>query len=176
MGGFCIAALVNLAALFLFQYELPSFLTPKHKDTQNSAESETDSAEPEPTQEELAYEFSFEPDSITYDGSTELDLLSGVTLTDSNGTAVDTLIFTNIRTADAITSKTIEYFAETDAGRVSATRGLQLVNYNGPSITLPETLPEIEESMLNSVLSVMPTDGSFRADDGFGNDITSSIT
>ncbi len=177
-GGVCVAALVNLAALFLFQYELPSFLTPKHKDTQNSAasESETDTTESEPIPEEITYGFSFDPDPLTYDGSTELDLLSGVTLTDSNGAAVDTLIFTNIRTSDAITSKTIEYFAETDAGRVSATRGLQLVNYNGPSITLPETLPEIEESMLNSVLSVMPTDGSFRADDGFGNDITSSIT
>lgn len=176
----CVVALVNLAVLFLFQYELPSFFTSKAKEIENSAaaesESDTTETEPEPTAEEAAYTFSFDPDPLTYDGTTELDLLSGVSLTDPNGNAVDTLIFTNIRTADAITSKTIEYFAETEDGRVSATRGLQLANYSGPSITLPETLPEIDESMLNSVLSAMPTDGTFRADDGFGNDITSSIT
>lgn len=174
----CVVALVNLAVLFLFQYELPSLFTSKAKETGDSAaaESESDTTEPEPDAEEAGYTFSFDPDPLTYDGTTELDLLSGVSLTDPNGNAVDTLIFTNIRTADAITAKTIEYFAETEDGRVSATRGLQLANYSGPSITLPETLPEIDESMLNSVLSAMPTDGTFRADDGFGNDITASIT
>lgn len=175
----CAVALINLAVLFLFQYELPSFFTSKDKGTENSAaesESDTTEAEPEATTAEAAYTFSFDPDPLTYDGTTELDLLSGVSLTGPDGAAVNTLIFTNIRTADSITSKTVEYFAETEDGRVSATRGLQLANYSGPSITLPETLPEIDETMLNSVLSAMPTDGSFRADDGFGNDITASIT
>lgn len=173
----CIAALVNLAALFLFQYELP---LPGRSDisqtTNPAAVSQTNTAVPEPTAAAATYTFSFNPDTLVYDGTTELDLLSGVSLTDQNGNAVDASIFTNIRTADSISSKTIEYFAETGAGLVSGTRNLLLMNYYGPSITLPQTLPEIEESMLDSVLSVMSAEEGFRADDGFGNDITSAIT
>ena len=65
----CVVALVNLAVLFLFQYELPSFFTSKAKETEDSAavesESDTTETEPEPTAAETAYTFAFDPDPLT---------------------------------------------------------------------------------------------------------------
>lgn len=170
-AAICILALINLAALFIFNYELPSFLTDK-ADTDKSSDVSTEKS----PAEEAGYAFSFEPESLTYDGSTELDLLSGVTLTGPDGTALDAEIFARISTGSSISEKVIEYSADTDAGQLTASRDLKLVNYNGPAIILPDPLPEIDETMLDSISSAMPSDGTFRAEDGYGNDITSSIT
>ena len=166
----CILALVNLAALFIFHYGLPPFLAG------NNDTSGTISAEATSTAEDAGYAFTFESDTLTYDGNSELNLLEGITLTGPDGTIPDTEIYARISTGDSISEKVVEYSADTDAGQLTASRRLKLMNYRGPSITLPDPLPEVEETMLDSVLTAMPDDGTFLADDGYGNDITSSVT
>lgn len=166
----CILALINLAALFIFHYSDSSLLTGKNDTDEFSSVDKSTAAE------DAGYAFSFEPDSLTYDGNSELDLLEGVTLTGPDGTSADTEIYARISTGDSISEKIIEYSADTDAGQITASRELKLKNYRGPSITLPDPLPKVEETMLDSVLTVIPDNGTFLADDGYGNDITSSVT
>lgn len=170
----CVFGVANLAALFLFNYEPFSIFNRHPEEHEISAAVLSSSQMNEHTSSE--YTFSFEPEALTYDGSTQLDLLNGVSLTAPDGTISDAQIFTHIRTGDSMSQKIIEYSADTDSGRVTASRSLHLQNYNGPSITLPQSLPMIDDAHLESVLYVMPTDGTFRADDGYGNDITSSVT
>lgn len=164
-----ILAVGNLAALFLFDYKIPDFLK-----SPEAATSEEDSSQQEDTAP--VYSIQMDSDTLTYDGNARLDLLSGVTLTGPDGAVSDGEIFAHIKTGDTVSQKIIEYTADTDDGRVTASRTLMLQNYNGPSIHLPETLPQISDEQLDSVLTLMPSDGSFHADDGYGNDITSAVT
>lgn len=170
----CVFGVGNLAALFLFNYEPFSIFNRHPEETEISAAVLSASQMNEHNSSE--YTFSFDPEALTYDGSSQLDLLDGVSLTAPDGTISDAQIFTHIRTGDSMSQKIVEYSADTDSGRVTASRSLHLQNYNGPSITLPQSLPVIDDAHLDSVLYVMPTDGSFRADDGYGNDITSAVT
>ena len=102
-----------------------------------------------------------------------LDLLSGVTLVSSDGQTSDAEIYAQIMSGDSLSRKTIEYSADTENGQVTASRGLELSAYAGPSISLPEELPDLEESQIDSVLSLL---SGLYADDGYGNDITDSVT
>ena len=163
------AALINLAALFLFDYKIPDFLTPSKESSVQ--EKEVSSVE-EPSGE---YSIEMLSDSFSYDGTGTLDLLNGVTLKGPEGTVSNAKIFAHIKTGDSLSRKIVEYTADTPQGQVSASRNLKLDNYKGPSITLPSVLPQIEANQLDSILTAMPSDGSFRADDGYGNDITGSV-
>lgn len=163
-----VVALLNLIALFLFDYTLPSFL---HF---SSEEGTTPSATP--TETEIPYSIQFESDTLTYDGTSELNLLSGVSVVKDDGTTVENDVFAHIVTGETLNDKVITYSVDTDAGQITANRNLMLSNYAGPSLILPETLPEINEELLGSILTYMPTDGSFMANDGFGNDITAAVT
>ena len=167
----CIAAVVNLAALFIFHYGFSSVLAGE-PDTAAIA------ALPKGTEnaEEKGYEFSFDSDTLTYDGSSDLDLLDGVSLTDPDGNPVDTEIYARITTKDSISDKIVIYSADTAEGQLTASRELKLENYSGPKFTLPDPLPEVSEASLPSILSTMPDDGSFCAEDGYGNDISSAVT
>ena len=170
----CVFGVGNLVALFLFNYEPFSIFNRHPEENEISAAVLSASQMAENTSSE--YSFSFDPEALTYDGSSQLDLLNGVSLTAPDGTISDAQIFTHISTVDSISHKIVEYSADTDSGRVTASRSLHLQNYNGPSITLPQSLPAIDDAHLDSVLFVMPTDGTFRADDGYGNDITPAVT
>lgn len=173
-----ILALGNLAALFIFDYELPDFLTElTGKDSAQTAEVRSeDELSEDASAEKDAFSFKLDTDTFTYDGTSKLDLLNGVSVVSSeNGQPVDTDIFAHIKTGDSVSRKIVEYTADTEGGQIKASRTLELSNYNGPSIKLPETLPPLEDSQLDSVLELMPADGSFRADDGYGNDITPAV-
>lgn len=164
-------AVINLAVLFLFDYRLPG-RSGSDKSTAAPAQevsvtrAETDSG----------YTIQIDSDTLTYDGSGPLNLLDGVSLVDSDGKASGNDIFAHIKTGDSLSEKIIEYTADTADGRVTATRALTLENYTGPSIQLPDRLPQIEDGQLGDILNYMPSDGSFFADDGFGNDITSAVS
>lgn len=161
-------ALINLIALFVFDYKLPDFF----KFGKDSADVNSQIAD---STEEPAYKISFDTDTITYNGTAALDLMSGVTVTDASGNVSDVEVFANIVTADYIDEKEIVYSINTDSGQVTATRKLKLENYSGPSLVIPETLPQVSEEELDKMISLMPADETFHARDGFGKDITAQI-
>lgn len=165
-----IIALLNLAALFLFHYELPGFLSAAGNEPSDEARETT---APAAGASASGYSFQFDTDPLVYDGQTGLDLLSGVTLVSSDGQTSDAEIYAQIMSGDSLSRKTIEYSADTENGQVTASRGLELSAYAGPSISLPEELPDLEESQIDSVLSLL---SGLYADDGYGNDITDSVT
>lgn len=163
-------AVGNLVALFIFDYKIPDFLRPALSEFY---------PEQIPTQvEEVPAKpmFQFTSDTLTYDGTSTLDLLDGVSLIKSDGVVSNLDIFVHIKTGSSLTQKIIEYTADTSQGQVSAERKLELKNYSGPKLKLPDSLPEITEEQLDTILSLMPTDGSFYADDGYGKDITNAVT
>lgn len=163
-------AVGNLVELFIFDYKIPDFLRPALSEFY---------PEQIPTQvEEVPTKpmFQFTSDTLTYDGTSTLDLLDGVSLIKSDGVVSNLDIFVHIKTGSSLTQKIIEYTADTSQGQVSAERKLELKNYSGPKLKLPDSLPEITEEQLDTILSLMPTDGSFYADDGYGKDITNAVT
>lgn len=163
-------AVGNLVALFIFDYKIPDFLRPALSEFY---------PEQIPTQvEEVPTKpmFQFTSDTLTHDGTSTLDLLDGVSLIKSDGSVSNLDIFVHIKTGSSLTQKIIEYTADTSQGQVSAERKLELKNYSGPKLKLPDSLPEITEEQLDTILSLMPTDGSFYADDGYGKDITNAVT
>lgn len=167
----CIVAAANLAGLFFFHYGISPVLAERPE-----ADAVSEIPEGTANAEDSGYEFTFDSDTLTYDGSSDLDLLDGVSLTDPDGNALDAEIFARITTGDSLSEKIVIYSADTSAGQLTASRELKLENYSGPTFTLPDPLPKIAESALPSVLSAMPDDGSFRAEDGYGNDISSAVT
>lgn len=165
----CAVAVLNLVALFVFEYKFPfdTFFAADNPDTTEQISTETQSTD---------YSISFDSDTLNYDGSYRLDLMRGVTLTGPKGSVDTSKVFVNIVTGDSLNEKTVTYTMDTEQGQVSASRKLILDNYTAPSITLPTNLPTAEEADLDNYISLMPTDGSFSAKDGFGNDISSQIS
>lgn len=163
-----VIALFNLIALFLFDYTLPSFSVFQPEENELTTQ--------EPTETQSPYSIQFDSNTITYDGTKELDLLSGVSVVKNDGTILKSDVFAHIVTGETLHDKVITYSVDTDAGRITANRNLKLINYTGPSLVLPEELPKVSEALLDSILTYMPTDGSFIATDGFGNNITSAVT
>lgn len=175
-----VLAIGNLAALFVFHYELPDFITDLTNKRSASASQDSPSdkkaSNDADAKEKITYSFKFDTDTISYDGTSKLDLLSGVSIVSSKDEKADNSeIFAHIKTGDSVSQKIIEYTADTEEGQISGTRALELTGYNGPSIKLPDVFPQLEDSQLDSVLTVMPSDGSFHADDGYGGDITKAV-
>lgn len=158
-------AVINLIALFGFDYKLPFI------NRQEGVNSDITNVTGTPD-----YNITFDTEEISYDGTGELNLMNGVVVTGPEGVVENAEVFANIVTADALNKKQVTYTLDTAGGQVSASRMLTLNNYTGPTLTLPEEMPEAEESELDTYLSLMPTDGSFSAKDGFGKDITAQVS
>ena len=114
--------------------------------------------------------FSFDPETLVYDGTGELDLLEGVTLEGYNEEQLKKMVYIRISTGDSLSEKIIEYTADTDDGRVRSMRNLLLRNYNGPSIVLPDEMPTVTMGTVDHIKDLMPEGKTYRVDDGFGND------
>lgn len=158
-------AILNLIALFVFDYKLPFMV--------NDTNDEPDILD---VTEVPGYSIEFDSDEISYDGTGELDLMTGVKVMGPEGEIENAEVFANIITADSLSEKQITYSLDTAGGQVTATRKLILSNYTGPTLVLPENMPEADEKDLDTYLSLMPTDGSFAAKDGFGKDITAQVS
>ena len=50
-----------------------------------------------------------------------------------------------------------------------------LENYAGPSIHLPDALPEVDESTLGDMLTLLMDDPDFSAEDGYGSDLRNAV-
>lgn len=160
-----VIAALNLLALFVFDYKIP-FIN-KHTDA------ESDISEAAVTSN---YQITFAENEISYDGTEKLELMEDVTVIGPEGVIENPKLFANIVTAEALNEKKVTYTLDTDDGQITATRMLILKNYTGPTLKLPENMPEAEESELDSYLSLIPADDSFKALDGYGNDITSQVS
>lgn len=119
--------------------------------------------------------FSFDPKILTYDGNGTLDLLEGVTFNGQDAHEIADTLTINVKTGNSYTDKIITYKKKTEQGVDTATRSLTLQNYHAPSISLPE-LPNVTDETKNNILSDLPYMEGFSTDDGFGNDITTSLT
>lgn len=171
-------AILNLMALFVFQYDfsfLEKFLFISGLPFDNQLEHKEEETEDVETSAPDWF-FQFETDTLTYDGTSELDLLEGVTLVNTLGQFSDEEIFVRITTGSNVSSKIIEYSADTEDGRVVGTRNLQLMNYQGPSIVVNEAITSIETTDVNNISTLLITSGSLTATDGFNLDISEAVT
>lgn len=119
--------------------------------------------------------FVFDPETLVYDGTGELDLLEGVTLEGYNEEQLEKMVYIRISTGDSLSEKIIEYTADTEDGRVRSMRDLLLRNYNGPSIVLPDALPTVTMGTVDNIADLMPEGRTYRVDDGFGNDMRAYV-
>lgn len=162
-------ACINLILLFLFHYEMPSFL--KHKLSEN-----TSSSSAFQTADIETLSITFDSEEITYKGKGNLNLTKGVTVTDKNGVEVKASLYSDIKEGNEKNQKIIQYVAEDSYGNTgSATRILYLKKYDGPSIQTDANFPSIDDTELASLASIFKDSKALIAEDGYGNDITSSI-
>jgi len=66
--------------------------------------------------------FTFDPETLVYDGNGDLDLLEGVTLEGYDEEQLKNMVYIRISTGDSLSEKIIEYTADTDEGRVRSMR------------------------------------------------------
>lgn len=192
-------AIANMVFLFVFNYNIPglSGLFGSDRQTQETLYGETDGGNEsvngmadlvgsstaevmdggeEAEDEPASYQFYFDPETLKYDGQDNLNLLEGVSLVSDTGMESEAKIFASIVSGSSKSEKTITYTADTESGRVEATRKLKLVDYEGPSIELPDEMPIVDDTTKDDILSLMTGDMSISADDGFGNDISGAVT
>lgn len=174
-------ALGNLIFLFVFNYQLPGFLrfsSKKETSSQESEDLQTATDENDTTSSaESSWTIQVPSEALNYDGTTELNLDDGVTVLDASGTEQNVDVFTTIMAGESAGKKIVEYsVTDADGNRITARRDLILSNYSGPSITLLGEIPEMESEEVPNLITHLTSSQLLFANDGFGNDITSSTT
>lgn len=119
--------------------------------------------------------FVFDPETLVYDGTGDIDFLEGVTLEGYNEEQLKNMVYIRISTGDSLSEKIIEYTADTEEGRVRSMRNLLLRNYNGPSIVLPDEMPTVTMGTVDHIADLMPEGKTYQVDDGFGNDMRAHV-
>jgi hypothetical protein len=119
--------------------------------------------------------FVFDPETLVYDGTGDIDFLEGVTLEGYNKEQLKKMVYIRISTGDSLSEKIIEYPADTDDGRVRSMRNLLLRNYNGPSIVLPDEMPTVTIGTVDHIADLMPEGKTYQVEDGFGNDVREHV-
>ena len=143
----------------------------------NKPDSASSAADPEQAMTQDADSaFSFDPPELTYDGTGEIDLLSGVSLNGITGQPLRDLVFTKIQNGSHTSEKVIIYSADTENGKATARRTLKLINYHKPDVTLPDDLPEVTPDTAGSIISLLLDEGTLSVDDGFGNEAADKLT
>ena len=192
------AAVANLAALFLFEYDLPvswklpAFPFGSFRETEVTVErtteaegpqeeNEGDQQEPSAGEETAGSSMRIEVPSspINYNGSGELDLMTGVYVLNADGTAATGVkVTTDISEGTSRREKTITYSAETpDGTELTATRNLYLGSrYTGPSISILKELPYCLEGEAEAYAQKLTEEEFISAENGFNADITDQVT
>ncbi len=179
-----LAAILNLAALFLFDYQIPAQWHLSEKlhmpflarfETMQT-EFAVEESETEVRQSGIHIEVP--AGSIIYNGTGELDLMNNVYVVNADGTSAgDIAVKTQISAGNGRREKIVTYTATTpDGDALTATRALSLGNrYTGPSIKIQGNMPWCPEGGADDYVNTLIDSGAVIAEDGFGNDITSSI-
>lgn len=167
----CILAAGNLVLLFLFEYKLP-FLS-SHTEGQ---ETPVVSGTPGSGNSADTVQILFEPDTLTYDGTDVFNPLSGVSLVNPDGNGTKNDLFVSIQSGTETETKKITYTLKENDRNYSAERTLRLINYSGPSITVPTQTPTIsDEAEIYTIADKLISLGEITAQDGYGNDISDAI-
>lgn len=119
--------------------------------------------------------FVFEPETLTYDGSGEMDFLEGVFLEGYTADELEDMVYIRVTAGKILSEKYVEYTADTDEGRVRSTRRLVLENYNGPKIQLPDKMPTVTMSNIDQLADLLSEVKNYKVDDGFGNDMRAYV-
>lgn len=168
----CILAAGNLALLFLFEYRLP-FLS----SAANAQENPKISSTPGTGSPDDSVQILFETDTLIYDGTDVFNPLIGVSLQNPDGNKTKNDLFVSIQSGDEPGFKKITYTLKENNKSYSAERKLRLVNYSGPSITVPKQTPALSgEADIYTIADKLISLGEITAQDGYGNDISDSIS
>ncbi len=168
-----LAAVLNLVALFVFHYELPSWLRQAESPTFQPAAA----TEPPAVSEKL----SIPVIPVNYSGEAELDelIMGDVYLMGSDRQPVDDAVIRyEILPGESRRKKIIRYTTTLESGEtLTEDRDMNLTTrYTGPTITLLGALPDIDPANEDRYLGRLLDKNVFRADDGFGNDMTEQVT
>ena len=202
-----VAAAANLIALFVFQYDIPVELKlpalpfghfretevtvertteaegPAEGQDADSADGNGDASQPSsgtPAEEDgpsIRIEVPSSP--INYNGSGDLDLMTGVYVLNADGTAATGIdVTTEISEGTSRREKTITYSAKAPGGEtITATRNLYLGSrYTGPTINILQALPYCLEGEAEQYAGKLVGDGIVSAENGFNRDITKQVT
>lgn len=172
-----LAAAANLIALFVYRYEMPSWLRHGEESEEPVAESGPLPTE-EPVSETEHLVIPVVP--VNYSGEADLDgmIRDGVYLMGSDGQPVDEAeIRYEIRPGDSLQKKIVRYAVDLEDGStLTEDRDMNLTSrYTGPSITLMGALPEIDPAEADNYVARLAENGIIRAVDGFGNDATNTV-
>lgn len=171
-------AVINLILLFVFDYRVPviSGLITRLEDKRGGETYEITSADMESeVSQEKELQIEFEEETLKYNGDGALDLLEGVTVVDSKGNIYSNgNVTASIVKKGAKKQKTVSYVYSDEDGRTAeAERKLTLIDYDGPSITLADDIPEVQDDALDHLKQEYGK--AFTAQDGYGKDITSEV-
>lgn len=172
-----VVAVINIGLVFLtddYTAFIPSLLERFKAAEETEVESEAESVEEEAVPTAVSA-FSFDPETLVYDGTGSLNLLEGVSFGTLTPEEVRTSVFAEIKAGTSKNAKVISYSVKTDSGTVKADRPLTLENYSGPMLALPAAMPEVSLSTLESMGARVVTSEGFIADDGYGNNIGDSL-
>lgn len=170
-------AVINLIALFLFEYRLPFFSSKTSEPAVSS--SNTDFSADIPVSIDSSLHISVPEDPLYYDGTSDLSLLADTIVVDDTGMEQpDYTIATEISAGASAREKVITYsISGTNGSTISAERTMLLSdNYIGPSIELFGNVPVVSPESIDELTDILASSGLIQALDGFGNDITSNIT
>lgn len=164
------AAAINLILLFVFHYELPSFV--QHKLNKRQEKIQTSSA----AQSKDTLTIHFDSDEIVYSGKGDLNLTKGVTVTKGNNVEVKAELYSEIKAGKNRSTKIITYTAKDAYGNMgTADRTLILKKYKSPSIKITDDYPSIDDTELDSITEIFRDSEAIIALDGYSNNITSSL-
>lgn len=170
-------AVINLIALFLFEYRLPFFSSKASEPAASS--SATDFSADIPASLDGSLHISVPEDPLYYDGTSDLPLLADAVVIDDAGMEQpDYTISAEISAGASAWEKIITYSINgADGSTVSAERAMILPdNYTGPTIELFGSMPVVSPESIDELTDILASAGLIQALDGFGNDITSDIT
>ena len=185
-----LAAVGNLVALFVFQYQTPSWLRrgePAAVEELEPAEPVSDDGAPEESETVLSVNegpngehLSIPVIPFNYSGEEELDILAldGVYLLGGDGQQIKGAdIQYEILPGESRLEKIVRYSVELESGDVlTVERAMKLTSrYTGPIIALLGNLPGIDPSKADSFVERLGNLGVISADDGFGNDMTYDV-
>lgn len=185
-------AVANLVLLFIFDYHIPFLGSRGTKVETITSTTENDAEDSDINGDnsniggsdssgsgESTLQLHIPSDALTYDGTSNLDLLNGVVVSDASGTErSDIQVFTTIKSGSSRKEKIIEYSVTDENGqRVAAERQLNLGdNYTGPKIEVLGDMPVTSDEEMVNLMTVLISNHLIQADDGFGLDITDSVS
>src|SRR5574344_232251 len=129
------------------------------------------------TGSEIKADITFDNDKPVYDGKGDFNAMDGVKAVDKDGNDITDMVTYSFTSGSTNNEKTINYSINSkDYSFAVAKRTLVLENYSMPSITVNTDSISTDISQINTMLAQAETNKNISAEDGFGNDISSSIS